>query len=109
MFAVRESRIPHAEKDLRAFLDDPDPASGPDLLEELLANLGHEGLDVGPRHEFPAPQPQVVGPDHRPKARTEDPVEREVGLVEGPVEADLEGIAEDIQALGSCQSASSLA
>jgi hypothetical protein len=50
-----------------------------------------------------------VGPDHRPKARTEDPVEREVGLVEGPVEADLEGIAEDIQALGSCQSASSLA
>ena len=58
MFAVRESRIPHAEKDLRAFLDDPDPASGPDLLEELLANLGHEGLDVGPRHVIVA-----VGPD----------------------------------------------
>jgi hypothetical protein len=47
MFAVRESRISIAGEHLGSFLDDPDPASGPDLLEELLAYLGHEGVDVG--------------------------------------------------------------
>jgi hypothetical protein len=43
----------------------------------LLAYLGHEGVDVGLRHEFPARPPQVVGPVHRPGARAEGGVERE--------------------------------
>ena len=40
-------------KDLETHQGDFEPASGPTLCDELLANLGHEGLVVGLRHQFP--------------------------------------------------------
>ena len=42
------------KKDLETHLGDSESASGPAISDELLANLGHEGLFVGLRHRFPA-------------------------------------------------------
>jgi putative heme degradation protein len=53
MFAVRESRTLLENKDLDTRPGDSEPASGPAISDELLSNLGQEGLLVGLRHQFP--------------------------------------------------------